>query len=194
MAISEPPGDSFKIRRFWVGVMIFSTSLNPIRAFFHSPPGMACPFSHLPSLERLHVPCLLKPSPQARGTPAYGHPLPCLHGAGPSTCPDLWSCGRRGLCSSGPTLPPASGAQACPACWTSAPRSPGQLDPSLPAADRSPRGWPPSATGPARPAQGRGGGGARSARERRHAGMAPTRLGALTRPAASLTTAARARR
>lgn len=110
---------------------------------------------HLPSLETAR-PLSSESSPQARGTPACGRLLPRLQGAGPSIRPDLRSGGRRGLCSSKQTLPPASGPQACPACWTSAPCSPGQLDPSLPAADQSPRGWPPSGPGPARPAQGRG--------------------------------------
>lgn len=187
---SAVPGAQFRTGRFWGAVIIFPAhrdSLCPF-PFPHSEEFVLSFTQPRDCISRLH---LLKPSPRAQR----------------HTCP--WSLPRlqvRGL----PALPG-------PPCGRGAPAPPDRLS-AIPASAISPPGPAPDLStplsGPARPflagrrplasqlaslgrlqagqacSGTRGGGG----RRRRPEGGALPRLGVLTQPAASLTTAARARR
>lgn len=175
--VSGTSWGSFRIGRFWEEVIIFK-QLNPL-----------CPFSHLPSLERLHVPC---PSSE---TLTAGPRYTCLWPTPPASlgCRTFLArpAERR---SEGPLLLVAD--------------SPSRLVPLKPALCAGPQhsalwsSWTclcGPQTSPQRVASHGSPddlacSGPRKARGRRHAGMVPTRPGALTQTVASLTTAVRARR
>lgn len=130
--------DNFRIRRFWLGKLIFSTQLN-----------LLCPFSHLSSLEKMKVfypsfeTLTAGPGCTCPPPPPPTHPGPCppvhrLQGEGPSTRPALPS---PGLGTPAPWSKLSLGPEHChpltahPARWTSRP-----LPPSSPPSSSGPAG------------------------------------------------------
>ena len=97
--------DSFRIRRFWGGVIIFSAHLNPLCPFLFSTQRSLSflPFTRLRETALFSCPSL-KPSLRAPGHTCLWSPPPASRGAGPCPTPGR-ALRRRDPCSSRQTLP-----------------------------------------------------------------------------------------
>ena len=177
-------------------MIIFSAHLNPLCPFLFSTQRSLSflPFTHLRETALFSCPSL-KPSLRAPGHTCLWSPPPASRGAGPCPTPGR-TLRRRDPCSSRQTLPSRLRSAPTPkppragsARWASAPLSLVQLDLFLRAADLSPRSCLPWGV-----QAGQACSGPQGARGPRPAGGAPPPPGLRTRPAASLTAAARARR